>query len=81
MKWLRFIVVASVLAVFAVVTMATQGQAHTSLSGNCSDLGTFDKTFHLTAAKGPWTILAHDEIDSTKSVAADAWIYNGTIPG
>lgn len=79
MRRLRFIVVASVLAVFAVVTMASQGHAHTG--PNCTALGSFDKTFSLNAAAGKWTILQHDEVDSTVPVVADALMYNGSIPG
>ncbi|MDE2322099.1 MAG: multicopper oxidase domain-containing protein [candidate division NC10 bacterium] len=81
LRRLRFIVIAGVVAIFAVVTMVSQGYAHTAV-GTCKDLGGhWDKIVSLTAATGKWTILAHDEIDHSKSVDADAWMYNGTVPG
>jgi hypothetical protein len=59
MRRLKFIVSVSVLAAFAVVTMATQGYAHTALNGNCSDLGSFTHTLTRTMDEGKWTILPY----------------------
>lgn len=81
MRRLKFIVSVSVLAAFAVVTMATQGYAHTALNGNCSDLGSFTHTFTRTMDEGKWTILKYDEVDSTKSVRVDAMMFDGSVPG
>ena len=54
LRRLRFIVVAGVVAVFAVVTMASQSQAHTDTC--CGALGGgFDRTFKISAVSGTWT--------------------------
>lgn len=81
MKRLRFIVVAGVVAVFAVVSMVSQGHAHTGASCSDSSFGTWDKTVTLTVAAGKWTILKHDEKNSNKAVVVDALMYNGSVPG
>lgn len=79
LRRLRFIVLVSVLAAFAVVTMTSRGQAHTNSS--CAALGAWDKTFTLTVAEGKWTILKYDEKNPKKSVVVDALMYNGSVPG
>src|SRR5574337_1943998 len=86
MRRLRFIGVTSVVAVFAVVTMASQGHAHTNTS--CSGLtpGTWDKTFKVRAETGTWTILQHDEVNPAQKVRVDALMYklagqDPSIPG
>lgn len=81
MKRLKFIVVAGVATVFAVVGVTTQGYAHTALNRDCSDLGSFTHTFTRTMDEGKWTILANDEIDPGKSVDVDAMMFDGSVPG
>lgn len=78
MRDLKYRVVAGIGAVFAVVALANQGQAHTGTT--CGALGTWDKTYMVDmVGPTPWTILAHDERDSSKQVNVTALMYK--IPG
>lgn len=81
MRGLKYCVVAGVVTVFAVVTMANQGHAHTALNGNCSDLGSFTHTLTRTMDEGPWTILTNDEVNPLVPVVVDAMMFNGSVPG
>lgn len=81
MRGLKYSVVAGVVTVFAVVTMANQGHAHTALNGNCSDLGSFTHNLTRTMAEGPWTILTNDEVNPLVPVVVNAMMFDGSVPG
>lgn len=85
MRGLKYRVVAGIGAVFAVVALANQGQAHTGTT--CSALGSWDKTFKVNmVGPTPWTILEHDEHNSSQQVIVRALMYqleghDPSIPG
>lgn len=73
LKCFRYIILASVLALFGVGTMATESQATHTDDGSCP--GNPTKT--LKVSMGKWTILENKEDDPGVPVVVKAMMYNG----